>query len=118
MTLITRRLGGAVLCGVAWLALTGCNSRGGSGASASVSSSTGSVNGISWEVRSHGGNVASIGDKDSAHITCGLNDVVIKDGRLTVNGKDHGAVKSGDKVRVDEDGNVTVNGEARQPASG
>ena len=44
--------------------------------------------------------------------------MVIKDGRLTVNGKDHGAVKSGDKVRVDEDGNVTVNGEARQPASG
>jgi hypothetical protein len=118
MTLITRRLGGVVLCGAAWLALTGCNSRGGSGASASVSSSTGSVNGISWEVRSHGGSVASIVDNNSAHITCGPTDVEIKDGRLTVNGKAHGAVKSGDKVWVDEDGNVTVNGEARQPVSG
>lgn len=35
------------------------------------------------------------------------------DGNLTINGKDYGKVKTGDKVRIDKSGNVTVNGTPR-----
>jgi hypothetical protein len=35
------------------------------------------------------------------------------DGNLTINGKRHGTVTAGDKVRVDKSGQVSVNGSAR-----
>ena len=37
------------------------------------------------------------------------------DGNLNVNGKDFGAVKSGDKVHIDNDGKVSINGTPRTP---
>ena len=35
------------------------------------------------------------------------------DGNLTINGKDYGKVKTGDKVRIDKSGHVSVNGTLR-----
>ena len=37
------------------------------------------------------------------------------DGNLTINGKDYGKVKTGDKVHIDKAGNVSVNGTQRSP---
>jgi len=37
------------------------------------------------------------------------------DGKLTINGKEYGTVKVGDKVRIDKSGAVTVNGTPRAP---
>lgn len=37
------------------------------------------------------------------------------DGKLTINDKEYGAVKAGDKVRIDKSGAVTVNGTPRSP---
>lgn len=35
------------------------------------------------------------------------------DGNLTINGKDYGKVKKGDRVHIDKSGNVSVNGAPR-----
>ena len=40
--------------------------------------------------------------------------VDVRDGRMSVNGKDGGEVRAGDTVRVEKDGRVTVNGQKRE----
>ena len=39
--------------------------------------------------------------------------VDVREGRMTVNGKDAGEVQAGDTIKVDKDGRVTVNGQKR-----
>ena len=39
----------------------------------------------------------------------------VRAGQLTVNGKDYGSVKAGDRAKIEDSGKVTVNGEERIP---
>jgi hypothetical protein len=41
----------------------------------------------------------------------------VADGKIKLNGKDHGTVKAGDTVKLTADGALSVNGEKRQPGS-
>jgi hypothetical protein len=44
----------------------------------------------------------------------GGNKLTVDKGKLTFNGKEHGTLKAGDRVRVDREGRLTVNGEPRE----
>lgn len=44
-------------------------------------------------------------------------DVLLKDGRVSIDGKDYGTLKAGDKVKIEASGKVTVNGEERRPTT-
>jgi hypothetical protein len=50
-----------------------------------------------------------------ANILGGGHRIVISDGRLTIDGKPHGTVEAGDRVKVEKSGAVLVNGQAREP---
>jgi hypothetical protein len=41
----------------------------------------------------------------------------VADGKITLDGKPHGTVKSGDGVKLTRDGVLSVNGERRRPES-
>ena len=83
------------------LALLGCGSGG---------VTKGSVNGISYEV--HGGHGLEISNND-IKIASGKNVIEIKDGRIFLNGKDRGPIKSGDSLVFDAESQLSVNGEKR-----
>jgi hypothetical protein len=86
------------------LALLGCGFGGGA--------SKGSINGISYEV--HGGPAQSIEVINNAiKIASGKNVIEIKDGRISLNGKDRGSIKSGDSLVLDAESQLSVNGEKR-----
>jgi hypothetical protein len=69
---------------------------------------------VSWEVVIDEGNFTR-GDGSEGSVQVGKNTLEIKDGRVFVNGKDGGLLKSGDKVLLDKDGRLSVNGEERTP---
>jgi len=83
------------------LALPGCESGG---------IAEGSVNGISYEV--HGGRGLEIND-NAIKISSGKNVLEIKDGRVSLNGKDRGPIKSGDSLVLNAESQLSVNGEKR-----
>jgi hypothetical protein len=68
----------------------------------------------SYEVRGEGA-VSHGTASEPLSVSAGKNALTIKDGRLTVNGKDYGTVKSGDSIVVDRDGQVSINGAKREP---
>lgn len=70
----------------------------------------GNVNGITYEV--HGGHGVEIIDND-IKIASGKNVIEIKDGRISLNGKDRGPIKSGDALVFDAESQLSVNGEKR-----
>jgi hypothetical protein len=85
------------------LALLGCGSGG--------ATNKGNINGISYEVH---GNVQKIEVIDNAiKITSGKNVIEVKDGRLFLNRKDRGPIKSGDSLVLDAESQLSVNGEKR-----
>ena len=72
--------------------------------------SQGNVNGISYQV--HGGHALQIINND-IKIASGSNVIEIKDGRILLNGKDRGPIKSGDSLVFDAESRLSVNGEQR-----
>ncbi len=72
------------------------------------------VAGYDFEVRRPGGGHTK-GQAASFSVQDGTNTAELKDGRLTVNGKQLGAIPDGAKILVDENGIVTVNGQTRSP---
>ncbi|MGL5874699.1 MAG: hypothetical protein ACRC2R_20420 [Xenococcaceae cyanobacterium] len=78
----------------------------------STSISRGNAGGIKYEVRGSGNtNVSSV--NNSTRIVSGRNTVTINKGRIALNGKDRGAVKTGDSVLLDSSGRLYVNGKRR-----
>ena len=72
----------------------------------------GSVNGITYEI--HGGHGQSTDtSNDAIKIASGKNVIEIKDGRISLNGKDRGPIKSGDVLVFDAESQLSVNGEKR-----
>jgi hypothetical protein len=67
---------------------------------------------FSWEVRDAAGNF-TMGAGGGGSITVGKNALEIKDGQVFANGKDCGALASGDAVLLDKDGRLFVNGKER-----
>ena len=72
------------------------------------------VAGYDFEVRRAGGGHTK-GQSATFSIDDNTNRVQLKDGRLTVNGKEYGPIADGGKILVDENANVTVNGQPRSP---
>lgn len=78
----------------------------------STSISRGNAGGIKYEVRGSGNtNISSV--NNSTRIVSGRNTVTINKGRIVLNGKDRGAVKTGDSVLLDASGRLYVNGKRR-----
>ena len=100
---IDARCGRAWALAVALAGLAGC--RGSSAPQAAPVA-------VTWEVRGpDGGLVVGAGEDGTA--TVGTHTLVVRNGRLTANGKDGGAVKAGDKILLDKDGQLYVNGVRR-----
>jgi hypothetical protein len=89
--------------------VTGCRRSAGGGASGVK----GTVDGVSCEVRGRGGESSDRIVEGVHEFTAGDNKLRLQDGHVIANGKDYGAVKSGDSVLLDADGNVTVNSQKR-----
>src|SRR5438876_1387322 len=70
----------------------------------------GNINGISYEL--HGGGSIEV-DTNVIKIGNGKNVINIKDGRISLNGKDRGPIKSGDSLVLDAESQLSVNGEKR-----
>jgi hypothetical protein len=78
----------------------------------STSISRGNAGGIRYEVRGSGNtNVSSV--NNSIRIVSGRNTVTINKGRIALNGKDRGVIKTGDSVLLDVSGRLYVNGKKR-----
>jgi hypothetical protein len=99
-----------LLCGAS-LSLPGCapgtpastNSLGG----APGSVNKGSINGIGYEI--HGGSGQNIEiTNGSIKIKSGANVIEIKEGRISLNGKDRGPIKSGDSFVLDAEGQLSA----------
>jgi hypothetical protein len=84
------------------LALLGCGFGG---------TNKGSVNGISYEVHGPVQSVQVI--NDGIKIASGKNVIEIKDGRISLNGKNRGPIKSGNSLVLDAQSQLSVNGEKR-----
>jgi hypothetical protein len=72
------------------------------------------VAGYDFEVRRPGGGYTK-GQAAEFAVQDGTNRAELKDGRLTVNGKQYGPIADGAQILVDESGKVTVNGQSRSP---
>jgi hypothetical protein len=70
---------------------------------------------VIYEVR--GGGSANVGQESTASSNVGNNHLELQKGKLTVNGKQYGLLKNGDRVVVEEDGTVKVNDSPIQPIS-
>ncbi len=93
--------------------LAGCNGPSGpTPAGAAPSWAKGTVDGVSCEVRGQGESSSVVGE-GFHEFTAGKNKLRVQSGRVTANGKDYSAVKSGDSVLLDVDGTVTINGGKR-----
>jgi hypothetical protein len=78
----------------------------------SRSVSKGSVSGIKYEVRGTS-NTSVQSVNGFTRIVSGRNVVSIKSGKISLNGKDRGKVKTGDSVLLDTSGILYVNGKKR-----
>src|SRR5579871_2945456 len=102
------------------------DNKGGNGNSTIIKSSSGgsvsstgdksvaSINGVSFEVRGKEDGESSVSVVNGrVAIKRGANKLDFKDGKLVVNGRDAGTVKTGDEVLLDESGKLFVNKQER-----
>ena len=78
----------------------------------SRSISKGTVSGIKYEVRGTS-NTSVQSVNGLTKIVSGRNVVNIRSGKISLNGKDRGKIKSGDSVLLDTSGILYVNGKKR-----
>jgi hypothetical protein len=78
----------------------------------SRSISKGTASGIKYEVRGTS-NTSVQSVNGSTRIMSGRNVVNIRSGRISLNGKDRGKIKTGDSVLLDTSGILYVNGKKR-----
>jgi hypothetical protein len=71
------------------------------------------ADGVSCEVRGHGGSSSSVLGEGYREFTAGKNKLRIEGGKVIANGKEFGSVKSGDSILLDDDGTVSINGQKR-----
>jgi hypothetical protein len=101
---------GSVLFGCASLSLPGCNAGKSAGEfNATVEGNGNVVTGHGWTVS---GNQITVGEGSARVVMNGIT-VTIKDGRISVDGKDRGPVQKGDSVVLKEDRQMYVNNEKR-----
>src|SRR5262245_47098537 len=93
--------------------LLGCGRRSLPSAAPNTSSPAAAAN-YSLEVRSDSGTIQK-SVSGNVDVTMGDVRLLIHDGALTVNGKKHGTIRSGDAVLVQADGQVIVNLQVRRP---
>lgn len=85
----------------------------GPGVGIGTARTTGSVDGVSYEVRGRSGEARSQDGPGYREFIAGPNTLRVTGAHITANGKDAGEVKKGDSVLLDADGLLTVNGQKR-----